>query len=97
MHMLTHTDVKPYSCPDDACNKEFRRNCDLRRHLSSHDGGSPNSSETLSESECGNSVRSSFSVTRSSPASGPPHRAYCTSPIPPSASFVVDKTKLNSP
>ena len=33
-HLLTHTDIKPYNCAD--CGKEFRRNCDLRRHTSTH-------------------------------------------------------------
>lgn len=35
-HMRTHTDEKPYMCKYEDCGKEFRRNCDLRRHNLTH-------------------------------------------------------------
>jgi len=38
--MRTHTDEKPYMCKYDDCGKEFRRNCDLRRHNLTHTMGS---------------------------------------------------------
>lgn len=37
--MRTHTDEKPYMCKYDDCGKEFRRNCDLRRHNLTHTTG----------------------------------------------------------
>ena len=33
-HLLTHTDIKPFTCS--RCSKVFRRNCDLRRHTHTH-------------------------------------------------------------
>ena len=44
-HLLTHTDIKPYTCDRELCGKEFRRNCDLRRHNLTHTLGIPEGPE----------------------------------------------------
>lgn len=44
-HLLTHTDIKPYTCEREHCGKEFRRNCDLRRHNLTHTLGIPEGPE----------------------------------------------------
>ncbi len=55
-HMSTHVEDKCYPCPDDSCEKEFRRNCDLRRHLSAH----------TPESQCRRSSQSTSPLLRQS-------------------------------
>lgn len=38
IHLLTHTEEKPFECAVAGCNRKFRRNCDLTWHMRTHGG-----------------------------------------------------------
>jgi uncharacterized Zn-finger protein len=59
--MRTHTDEKPYLCPEPGCGKAFNQSGSVARHMRTHTGEKP---YLCPEPGCDGAFTESGSVTR---------------------------------